>query len=37
VAAFAVLLLVAREISFAFHIPWLEPRAMLDKLLHWRR
>jgi len=29
---FAVLMLVAREVSIAFHLPWLDPRAFLDKV-----
>jgi hypothetical protein len=33
---FAVLMLVAREISIAFHVPWLDPRALLEKLTSLR-
>jgi len=29
---FAVLMLIAREISIAFHLPWLDPRAFLDRV-----
>jgi hypothetical protein len=34
--ATAVLLFVAHEIAITFHLPWLDPKAVLHKLPYWR-